>query len=139
MKRAAILSLYLLSAALGSGCREQYFEGFVKIGEHIFVSKEHRTQDAVQPDGVKTQLINLKYIESLGTEETSGIYEIEFYCSTGAFRIMGGATYSEPALAGTRTIVGQERPESIRQPVAGLAPDVVIAYARSSPAICKQA
>jgi hypothetical protein len=123
---------------MAGGCREQHFEGFVKIGDNTFISDQHRTEDAVQPDGTMTQLINLKYINSLAAGEASEIYEIEFYCKTGAFRIMGGARYSDPALEGSRIIVEQESPSRIRQAPAGSAVETVIAYARNSAAICKK-
>jgi hypothetical protein len=139
MARNAALSMTLLLAALASGCREQYFEGFQKIADHIFISNEHRTADTTLPDGSPATLINLKYINSLSEGETSEIFEIEFYCSTGAFRIMGGARYSEPGLEGTQTIVPQETESSIRDAPKGSAEDIVIAYGRSSEAICGKA
>jgi hypothetical protein len=139
MARNAALSMTLLLAALASGCREQYFEGFQKIADHIFISNEHRTADAILSDGAPAKLINLKYINSLSEGETSEIFEIEFYCATGAFRIMGGARYSEPGLEGTRTIVAEESSSSMREAAKGSAEDIVISHGRSSEAICGKA
>jgi hypothetical protein len=139
MARNAALSLMLLLTAFASGCREQYFEGFVNIADNIFVSDQHRTANEILPDGTTTKLINLKYINSLSAGDTSEIYEIEFYCKTGAFRIMGGAKYSEPGLEGSRTIVAQEPSSSIRQAPKRSAEDTVISHGRSSEAICGEA